>query len=58
MFPALTLFGAIKIYTFGLALAVSFFLFFALAARLSRKLALNEHFFPANALWIVLSIFF
>lgn len=50
MYPQLDFFG-IQIYTFGLALSISFILFFFMLYRLSLKYGINANFFLGNVLW-------
>lgn len=56
MYPQFALFG-ITIYSFGLALSVSFLAFFFLLYRLSLKIGINTNFFLGSALWFFLSSF-
>jgi phosphatidylglycerol---prolipoprotein diacylglyceryl transferase len=56
MYPQFELFG-ITIYSFGLALSISFLAFFFLVYRLSLKIGINTNFFLGNALWFFLSSF-
>ncbi len=57
MYPRIELLG-ISIYTFGLALSISFILFFFMLYKLSEKFGINANFFLGNVLWFFLSMFF
>lgn len=56
MYPQIEILG-VTIYTFGLALSISFILFFFMLYRLSEKFGINANFFLGNVLWFFLSMF-
>lgn len=56
MYPQIEILG-ITIYTFGLALSISFILFFFMLYKLSEKFGINANFFLGNVLWFFLSMF-
>lgn len=56
MYPQIEILG-ITIYTFGLALSISFLLFFFMLYKLSEKFGINANFFMGNVLWFFLSMF-
>ncbi len=56
MYPQIEILG-VTIYVFGLALSVSFILFFFMLHKLSEKFGINANFFLGNVLWFFLSIF-
>lgn len=56
MYPQIEFLG-ITIYTFGLALSLSFLLFFFMLYKLSEKFGINANFFLGNVLWFFLSMF-
>lgn len=56
MYPQIEIFS-ITIYTFGLALSVSFILFFFMLYKLSEKFGINANFFLGNVLSFFLSTF-
>ena len=56
MYPQFELFG-IPIYTFGIALSLSFLLFFGMLYKMSGKLGINTNFFIGNVLPLFLSSF-
>jgi phosphatidylglycerol:prolipoprotein diacylglycerol transferase len=57
MYPQFDLPYGITLYTFGLALSVSFLLFFWMLHKLSKKYGINTNFFIGNALPMFLSAF-
>ncbi|MDD5212845.1 MAG: prolipoprotein diacylglyceryl transferase [Candidatus Gracilibacteria bacterium] len=57
MFPFFELFG-INIYSFGLALTMSFFLFLWMLKKLCHRFGINETFFLNRLIWYFLSVFF
>lgn len=57
MYPFIDLFGFVKIYSFWVALTVSFFLFVWMLKRLSIRIGYDFWLFKKNALWFVLSVF-
>ncbi|NCP76661.1 hypothetical protein GW819_00985 [Candidatus Gracilibacteria bacterium] len=57
MYPQIEILG-ITIYTFGLALSISFILFFFMLHKLSEKFGINANFFLGNIFWFFLSMFF
>lgn len=56
MYPNIEIFS-VTIYTFGLALSLSFILFFFMLYKLSEKFGINANFFLGNVLWFFLSMF-
>lgn len=56
MYPQIEILG-VTIYTFGLALSISFILFFFMLYKLSEKFGINANFFLGNVLWFFLSMF-
>lgn len=56
MYPQIEFFG-LTVYTFGIALSVSFLLFFGMLYKLSGKFGINTNFFIGNALPLFLSSF-
>ncbi|MDD2916327.1 MAG: prolipoprotein diacylglyceryl transferase [Candidatus Gracilibacteria bacterium] len=56
MYPQIEILG-VTIFTFGLALSISFILFFFMLYKLSEKFGINANFFLGNALWFFLSMF-
>lgn len=56
MYPQIDIFP-FTIYTFGLALSISFILFFFMLYKLSLKFRINENFFIGNILWFFLATF-
>lgn len=56
MYPNIEIFS-VTIYTFGLALSISFVLFFFMLYKLSEKFGINANFFLWNVLWFFLSMF-
>lgn len=58
MYPIIDIVPGVPIFTFGLALSISFLLFFRMLYKLSAKFGINTNFFLGNALWFFLSIFF
>ncbi|MDD2487583.1 MAG: prolipoprotein diacylglyceryl transferase [Candidatus Gracilibacteria bacterium] len=56
MFPQIQ-FGGVTIYTFGLALSISFILFFWMLYRLSLKFGINTNFFLGNVFFFFISSF-
>ncbi len=56
MYPNIEIFW-VTIYTFGLALSISFILFFFMLYKLSLKFGINANFFLWNVLWFFLSMF-
>lgn len=56
MYPQIEILG-VTIYTFGLALSLSFILFFFMLYKLSEKFGINANFFLGNVLWFFLSMF-
>lgn len=57
MYPFFELFNWIFIYTFWLALTISFFLFLWMLKRLSSRFWINETFFFNRILWYFISVF-
>lgn len=56
MYPQIEIFS-VTIYTFGLALSISFILFFFMLYKLSEKFGINANFFLGNVLSFFLSTF-
>ncbi len=57
MYPPIELPLGIPVYTFGIALSVSFLLFFGMLYKLSGKFGINTNFFIGNAFALFLSSF-
>ncbi len=57
MYPQIELPFGITVYTFGIALSISFLLFFGMLYKLSGKFGINTNFFIGNALQLFLASF-
>lgn len=57
MYPQIELPFGITVYTFGIALSISFLLFFGMLYKLSGKFGINTNFFIGNALPLFLAAF-
>ena len=57
MFPFFEVFWDIRIYIFGLTLALSFFLFLWNLKRLGKRFSYSFWFFTQNILWFFISVF-
>ena len=57
MYPQIELPLGITVYTFGIALSISFLLFFGMLYKLSGKFGINPNFFIGNVLPLFLAAF-